>query len=125
MNIGGAGSYVYDNLSNNNQSPTSVDSAPKAEEKRVYAPKAPSKGELKNVCVYECRYSTFMLYALSIVDIAASADWLLNSDVFPWRFWCFEEAVGENESCCWLSDKKSDAQCLLGLEGDFLRRGVS
>uniref|UniRef100_I3IX68 Cysteine-rich protein 2 n=1 Tax=Oreochromis niloticus TaxID=8128 RepID=I3IX68_ORENI len=43
VNIGGAGSYVYDTPANNNLSPTSVDSASKAEEKRVYAPKAPSK----------------------------------------------------------------------------------
>ncbi|GLD47838.1 cysteine-rich protein 2-like protein [Lates japonicus] len=41
VNIGGAGSYVYDTPANNN--PTSVDSAPKPEEKRVYAPKAASK----------------------------------------------------------------------------------
>ncbi|KAG7237986.1 hypothetical protein INR49_031340, partial [Caranx melampygus] len=43
VNIGGAGSYVYDTPANSNT--TSVDSAPKAEEKRVYAPKAPSKAE--------------------------------------------------------------------------------
>uniref|UniRef100_A0A3Q4GUV4 LIM zinc-binding domain-containing protein n=1 Tax=Neolamprologus brichardi TaxID=32507 RepID=A0A3Q4GUV4_NEOBR len=43
VNIGGAGSYVYDTPANNNVSPTSVDSASKAEEKRAYAPKAPSK----------------------------------------------------------------------------------
>uniref|UniRef100_A0A8C9ZEP8 Cysteine-rich protein 2 n=1 Tax=Sander lucioperca TaxID=283035 RepID=A0A8C9ZEP8_SANLU len=43
VNIGGAGSYVYDTPANNNASPTSVDSAPKAEEKRVFAPKAASK----------------------------------------------------------------------------------
>ncbi|KAM7376175.1 hypothetical protein PAMP_005920 [Pampus punctatissimus] len=45
VNIGGAGSYVYDTPANNNQPPTSVDSAPKAEEKKVFAPKAPSKAE--------------------------------------------------------------------------------
>ncbi|KAM6917737.1 cysteine-rich protein 2 [Lycodopsis pacificus] len=43
VNIGGAGSYVYDTPANNNPSATSVDSAPKAEEKRVFAPKAASK----------------------------------------------------------------------------------
>ncbi|TKS86935.1 Cysteine-rich protein 2 [Collichthys lucidus] len=43
VNIGGAGSYVYDTPANNNPSPTCVDSAPKAEEKRVFAPKAASK----------------------------------------------------------------------------------
>ncbi|KAA8581944.1 hypothetical protein FQN60_008684 [Etheostoma spectabile] len=47
VNIGGAGSYVYDTPANNNPSPTSVDSAPKAEEKRVFAPKAASKGKGK------------------------------------------------------------------------------
>lgn len=50
VNIGGAGSYVYDTPANNT-SPTSVDSASKAEEKRVYAPKAPSKGNTF-ICEY-------------------------------------------------------------------------
>uniref|UniRef100_G3PBA6 Cysteine-rich protein 2 n=1 Tax=Gasterosteus aculeatus aculeatus TaxID=481459 RepID=G3PBA6_GASAC len=45
VNIGGAGSYVYDAPANNNASPTSVDSVPKAEEKRVFAPKAAPKGK--------------------------------------------------------------------------------
>lgn len=45
VNIGGAGSYVYDTPANNNPSPTGVDSAPKAEEKRVFVPKAASKGK--------------------------------------------------------------------------------
>lgn len=46
VNIGGAGSYVYDTpANNNNQSPTSVDSGPKAEEKPAYAAKQPSKGK--------------------------------------------------------------------------------
>lgn len=49
VNIGGAGSYVYDTPANNNGSPTSVDSASKAEEKRAYAPKAPSKGKQESV----------------------------------------------------------------------------
>lgn len=60
MNIGGAGSYVYDTPANNNASPTSVDSAPKAEEKRVFVPKAPSKGKqetgtcFQTVCTVNC-----------------------------------------------------------------------
>lgn len=49
VNIGGAGSYVYDTPANNNVSPTSVDSASKAEEKRAHAPKAPSKGKQESV----------------------------------------------------------------------------
>lgn len=49
VNIGGAGSYVYDTPANNNGSPNSVDSASKAEEKRAYAPKAPSKGKQESV----------------------------------------------------------------------------
>lgn len=44
VNIGGAGSYVYDAPANNNQSCSAVDSAAKSEEKRVFAPKPPSKG---------------------------------------------------------------------------------
>ncbi|PWA29717.1 hypothetical protein CCH79_00007995 [Gambusia affinis] len=40
VNIGGAGSYVYDAPASDN---TGGDSASKVEEKRVYAPKAPSK----------------------------------------------------------------------------------
>ncbi|XP_059208532.1 cysteine-rich protein 2 isoform X2 [Centropristis striata] len=46
VNIGGAGSYVYDTPANNNPSPTGVDSAPKAEEKKVFAPKAPKAGSI-------------------------------------------------------------------------------
>ncbi|CAL8273380.1 unnamed protein product [Merluccius merluccius] len=42
VNIGGAGSYVYNAPVNNNTS-SAVDSAPKGEEKRVYAPKASAK----------------------------------------------------------------------------------
>lgn len=53
VNIGGAGSYVYDTPANNNPSSTGVDSATKAEEKRVFQPKAPSKGKWKNMSVYE------------------------------------------------------------------------
>lgn len=45
VNIGGAGSYVYDTPANNNPYPTSVDSGPKPEEKRTFVPKAPSKGK--------------------------------------------------------------------------------
>ncbi|KAF0043972.1 hypothetical protein F2P81_003130 [Scophthalmus maximus] len=41
VNIGGAGSYVYETPANNN--PTGLDAVTKAEEKRVFAPKAPSK----------------------------------------------------------------------------------
>ncbi|MED6237846.1 Cysteine-rich protein 2 [Ataeniobius toweri] len=43
VNIGGAGSYVYDAPANNSTSSTGVDSASKVEEKRVYAPKVASK----------------------------------------------------------------------------------
>ncbi|TWW71823.1 Cysteine-rich protein 2 [Takifugu flavidus] len=43
VNIGGAGSYVYDTPANNNPPPTCVDSASKTEEKRTFVPKAPSK----------------------------------------------------------------------------------
>lgn len=49
VNIGGAGSYVYDTPANNNASSTGVDSAAKAEEKKVFAPKAPSKGKCEHV----------------------------------------------------------------------------
>ncbi|KAK7905157.1 hypothetical protein WMY93_017764 [Mugilogobius chulae] len=41
VNIGGAGSYIYEAPANNNS--TNVDSAPKTEERKVFAPKAPSK----------------------------------------------------------------------------------
>lgn len=44
VNIGGAGSYVYDTPANNNPPPTCVDAASKTEEKRTFVPKAPSKG---------------------------------------------------------------------------------
>lgn len=44
VNIGGAGSYVYDAPANNNAAPTAVDSAAKAEEKRNFAPKVAPKG---------------------------------------------------------------------------------
>lgn len=44
MNIGGAGSYVYDAPANNNAAPTAVDSAAKVEDKRVCAPKVAPKG---------------------------------------------------------------------------------
>lgn len=47
VNIGGAGSYVYDTPANNNQSVSAVDSAAKSEEKRVFVTKPPSKGGSK------------------------------------------------------------------------------
>lgn len=72
MNIGGAGSYVYDTPANSNT--TSVDSAPKAEEKRVYAPKMPSKGEWQS-CV-KCTYAHRLFLFFS-----------------PGGFWCFQQAV--------------------------------
>ncbi|XP_061651375.1 cysteine-rich protein 2 isoform X2 [Phyllopteryx taeniolatus] len=44
VNIGGAGSYVYDAPANNNVSPACGDSAPmQAEEKKTFAAKPPSK----------------------------------------------------------------------------------
>uniref|UniRef100_A0A3P9MPH8 Cysteine-rich protein 2 n=1 Tax=Oryzias latipes TaxID=8090 RepID=A0A3P9MPH8_ORYLA len=43
VNIGGAGSYVYDAPANNNAAPTAVDSAAKVEDKRVCAPKVAPK----------------------------------------------------------------------------------
>lgn len=45
VNIGGAGSYIYDTPANNNAPATAVDSAPKTEEKKVFAPKPASKGK--------------------------------------------------------------------------------
>lgn len=56
VNIGGAGSYVYDAPANNN---SAVDSVAKSEEKRVYAPKAPSKGE-RQTCA--CASKQFRVY---------------------------------------------------------------
>lgn len=115
VNIGGAGSYVYDTPANDNQSPTSVDSAPKADEKRVYAPKAASKGTFENMCIYDiCRYSTFMLYALSVVDIAASAaDGSSIAMLSPGDFSVLKRRKAAAEQV------KSNTQCLLGLEAGF------
>lgn len=45
VNIGGAGSYVYEAPINKDPAPVTVDSAPKLEEKRFPAPsRPPSKG---------------------------------------------------------------------------------
>uniref|UniRef100_A0A3P9CB48 Cysteine-rich protein 2 n=1 Tax=Maylandia zebra TaxID=106582 RepID=A0A3P9CB48_9CICH len=51
VNIGGAGSYVYDTPANNNGSPTSVDSASKAEEKLVAT-------VCHQGCIHLCVFST-------------------------------------------------------------------
>lgn len=69
VNIGGAGSYVYDTPANNNQSCSAVDSAAKSEEKRAFAPKPPSKGGCgKTVSVKKKKHTVVAIFFFSCDD---------------------------------------------------------
>lgn len=87
VNIGGAGSYVYDTPANNNPSPTSVDSSSKTEEKRVFAPKAASKGKWE---MWACIHTVCTLNCGSIC-----------------KHWLYFDVL-KKLLVCWLNDKNID-----------------